>query len=209
MRQFQEQGLGIVMLPGNNQDLFISGNPALVIIDVQDAIDCYSDYSRNNPDAERVIAALLTVWRDRGLPVIHIRHASKFENSPYHPTSHHFSFKYEAEPLAEEPVITKQENCAFIGTGLESLLRDQEISEMVVCGVLSNNSLDATVRVASGLGFRVMVPDDASAAFAMDLLNGKQLSAEDVHWTFLSNLHGEYCHVCDSLDLLQALPQPH
>ncbi|WP_261841387.1 cysteine hydrolase family protein [Aliamphritea ceti] len=197
------------MLPGIHHDLFISGNPALIVIDVQDAIDCYSDYSRNNPDAEKVIASLLMVWRDRGLPVVHVRHASKFENSPYHPASDFFSFKYEAEPLMGEAVITKQENCAFIGTELEALLKAQEVTELVICGVLSNNSVDATVRVASGLGFRVMVPDDASAAFAMDLLTGKQLSAEDVHWAFLSNLHGEYCQVCESGELLQALPQAH
>jgi len=64
--------------------MFESAKPALIIVDVQEAIDCYSQKQRNNPDAETVIASLLSRWCHRGLPVIHVRHSSKFDSSPYH-----------------------------------------------------------------------------------------------------------------------------
>lgn len=177
--------------------------PALLVIDVQEAIDKFSEHKRGNSDAEDIIAALLSFWRSRCLPVVHIRHASKFEASPYHISSNYFSFKHQVAPMEGEKVITKHENCAFINTDLEPYLKGLGISEIVVCGVLTNHSIDATVRVASGLGFQVFVPHDATAAFGLDLMNGTSLSADDVQTIFLSNLNNEYCTVCVSSDLIK------
>ena len=182
--------------------MFESSSPALIIVDVQDAIDCFSEHERNNPNAEEVMASMLATWRSSGLPVVHVRHSSKRDSSPYHSTSEHFSFKSQVRPARNEDVVTKRENCAFIATNLEQILSERDVTELVVCGVLTNNSIDATVRIARGLGFKVFVPHDATAAFALDLLNGKHLSANDVHWTFLSNLNNEYCTVCSSSDVL-------
>ncbi len=183
--------------------MFESNKPALIVIDVQQAIDHFSQGTRNNPDAERVIANLLVCWRGAGLPVVHVRHGSKYPNSPYHPDSPYFAFKAEVMPAPGEKIFTKSENCAFIGTTLESWLNDQDITEMVVCGVLTNNSVDATVRVAAGLGYSIFLPKDAAAAFSLKRLDGKVVAAEDVHWIFLSNLDGEYCRVCSAEDLIR------
>lgn len=182
--------------------MFESAKPALIIVDVQEAIDCYSQKQRNNPDAETVIAFLLSRWRLRGLPVVHVQHSSKFENSPYHADSEFFGFKDQVRPIAGELIVTKTENSAFIGTALNQELAARGVTEVIVCGVLTNNSIDATVRVAAGLGYKVFVPQDATAAFEMDLLNGGQVGADDVHWIFLSNLHEEYCTVCTADRLL-------
>ncbi|WP_432473472.1 cysteine hydrolase family protein [Amphritea sp. HPY] len=184
--------------------MFETANQALIIVDVQKAIDCYSQKQRNNPNAESVIASLLSRWRHRGLPVIHVRHSSKFESSPYHASSEFFGFKDLVSPAAGELVVTKAENSAFIGTTLQQELVARGVTEIIVCGVLTNNSIDATVRVAAGLGYKVFVPQDATAAFELDLLNGKQVVADDVHWMFLSNLHEEYCTVCTAGQLLNS-----
>ncbi|MEM7020148.1 MAG: isochorismatase family protein [Pseudomonadota bacterium] len=182
--------------------MFKSHNPALLIIDVQNAIDHFSKYERNNLHAESQIALLINQWRVSGLPIIHIRHSSKSLASPYHASSPAYMFKPEVMPLDSEVIITKQENCAFIGTKLEPTLKKLHITEIVVCGVLVNNSVDATIRVASGLGFSIFLPHDATAAFGMHTLNGKQFSANDVHWVFVSNLNGEYCEVVSTDELL-------
>ena len=181
-----------------------TNKPALLIIDVQQAIDTYSDQERNNPDAELKIAGLLAKWRALNLPVFHIRHASKFKESPYHPANQ-FEFKKSVAPTEGETIITKSENCAFLGTTLEADLRSAGIQELVICGVLTNNSVDATVRVASGLGFSVTLVSDATAAFGMRALNRKFYTADDVHWLFLSNLDGEYCSVMSVDEVLYEL----
>jgi len=179
-----------------------SDNPALIIIDLQNAIDAYHTGTRNNPDAESNIARLLAHWRKKDLPIFHIRHASKSLDSPYHKNSPLFDFKDQATPRDGEQVITKSENCAFIDTDLNQQLKNRHISELVICGVLSNNSVDATVRVGAALGYKIIVPHDSSAAFDMTLLNGEHIEAEQVHWIFLSNLDGEYCQVCGNDELL-------
>ena len=181
-----------------------SANPILIVIDVQDAIDAYGSTERSSPQAESNIARLLDHWRQKKLPIIHVRHSSKFVNSPYHSSSSGFAFKKLVAPIAGEVVVTKSENCAFINTDLEDLVESFEATELVVCGVLVNNSIDATVRVAAGLGYAIYLPSDATAAYGITALNGKYYSADDVHWLYLSNLDQEYCNVITTSEALRA-----
>ncbi len=189
--------------------MFATTQPALIIIDLQNAIDVFSDHHRSNPSAEAHIAHLLDLWRKYRLPIIHVRHSSKHCASPYHAQSPYFNFKAEAMPIENETIVTKQENCGFIDTSLASILEKQHISELVICGVLINHSVDVTVRMAAALGFTVWVPHDCTAAYDMPLLNHAILNAEDVHWTFLTNLDKEYCTVCSSMDIIQSVDQHH
>jgi nicotinamidase-related amidase len=130
--------------------------PALIVVDVQKAIDDprWARYGpRNNPDAERNMARLLAAWRDRRLPVYHVRHDSLEPGSAYRPGQPGNEFKTEAAPLPGEPIIVKRTNSAFIGTDLEARLRAASHNMLVVCGVITNNSVEATVRMAGNLGF--------------------------------------------------------
>ena len=178
--------------------MFTSHNPALLIIDVQYAIDQFSDYLRSNTELENNLAHTLKKWREAKRPIIHIRHSSKSTDSPYHKDSGYFDFKAEVTPLEDEAIITKQENTAFIATELDNLLQEQGITELVICGVLTNHSIDATVRVGAALGYRIYLPDDLTASCGMELPDGTVLTAEEVQNTFLSNLDGEYAQVCHS-----------
>ena len=119
---------------------------ALLIIDLQKAIDHPSWGQRNHPEAERNIAALLSVWRETKRPIYHIRHDSTEPASHYRPGQPGNEFKPEAQALAGEPVIAKRTNSAFIGTGLETMLRAAGHTVLVIAGVITNNSVEATVR---------------------------------------------------------------
>src|ERR1035438_8400611 len=81
---------------------------ALLVIDVQRAIDHPSWGERNNPRAEANIAALLAAWRSAGRPIYHVRHDSTEPHSHYRPGQAGHEFKVEAMPLAGEAVIAKQ-----------------------------------------------------------------------------------------------------
>ena len=139
----------------------IPKDTALLVIDMQKAIDDPRWGPRNNPDAERKIARLLAAWRTAAMSVIHIRHDSTEPQSPYRPGQPGHDFKPEAMPLPGELVVAKQVNSAFIGTGLERRLNDAGRTTLVICGVLTHNSVEATVRHAGNLGFRVFVAADA------------------------------------------------
>jgi nicotinamidase-related amidase len=178
---------------------------ALLIIDVQKAIDApyhAKHGSRNNPGAESNIARLLSEWRRHGRPVIHVRHDSTSPDSAYRPGQEGNTFKNEVAPLAGETIVPKRTNSAFIGTDLERSLRAAGIDTLVITGVSTNNSVEATVRMAGNLGFCAYVVDDACFTFARPDYQGRMRSADEVHSMSLANLDGEYCKVVNTSNVL-------
>ncbi len=180
--------------------------PALVVIDVQRAID-HPDWARygprNHPTAERNIARLLQAWRLRGLPIYHVRHDSRTPGSTYRPGQEGNQFKPEAMPLPGEAVVVKHTNSAFIGTGLEDTLRQAGLNMLMVAGVITNNSVEATVRMAGNLGFETFLIEDACFTYARPDWTGRVRSAEEVHAMSLANLHEEYCVVTTTDETLR------
>jgi len=178
---------------------------ALVIIDMQQAIDHPSWGVRNNFDAERNIAALLGAWRAAGRPTYHIRHDSVEAASYFRPELPTHEFKPETAPLPGETVLGKKTNSAFIGTDLESRLRAAGHTTLVVTGVITNNSVEATVRMAGNLGFDTYLVEDAVFTFGRKDWNGVYRTAEEVHAMSLANLDGEYCAVTKTAAVLAAV----
>jgi len=176
--------------------------PALLIIDVQRAIDdpSWGD-DRNNPDAEGNIARLLARWRGRGWPVVHVRHASREPNSTYRKGQPGFEFKDEVVPREGERVVEKQGNSAFIGTDLQAQL--DGVTTLVIVGVITNNSVEATARMAGNLGFDTVVVADATATFGRRDYDGRWRTAQEVHAMSLANLDGEYARIVTTDEVLQ------
>jgi nicotinamidase-related amidase len=182
----------------------ISDKAALLVIDLQLAIDApyhAAEGPRNNPGAEKVVATLLAAWRRAGRPVVHIRHDSVLPDSAYRPGQPGNAFKPETAPFPGETVIAKRTNSAFIGTRLEQHLHEAGIGQLVVCGVVTNNSVEATVRIAGNLGLDTLLVEDACFAFAKRDWSGRLRSADEVHAMSLANLDGEYCRVVNSKSL--------
>jgi len=172
---------------------------ALLIIDVQRAMEQASwGGPRNNPQAEANIVRLLTAWRASGRPVYHVRHESTLPDSPYRPGQVGNDFKPEVAPKPGEAVIGKRTNSAFIGTDLETRLRAAGHETLVVTGVRTNNSVEATARMAGNLGFRAHVVSDATATVDMTGLDGRRWPAAEVHAMALANMSGEYATVIDT-----------
>ncbi len=165
--------------------------PALILIDVQYAIDDPSwGNDRNNPDAEEKMAALLAHWRERRWPVFHIRHASTDPKSTYRPGQALFEFKKEVTPVEGEEIVKKSTNSAFIGTNLEEVLRLRGITQVVIAGVITNNSVEATARMSGNLGFQTFVASDATATFGRRDFARRWRTADEVHAMSLANLAG-------------------
>jgi len=178
---------------------------ALLLIDLQQAIDDPSWGVRNNPEAEANVARLLAAFRAARRPVVHVRHLSREPQSTYRPGQPGAEFKEGLGPLPGEMVITKHVNSAFIGTDLESRLRASRIAALVIVGVITNNSVEATARMAGNLGFATTVVADATFTFARPDFRGVSRSADDVHAMSLANLDGEYAAVLTTDEVLVRL----
>lgn len=188
--------------------MILPSNATLLVIDVQRAIDDPSwaaDGPRNNPGAEANIAALLAAWRQRGLPLFHVKHDSTFPISTYRPGQPGNDFKPEAAPLPGETIVVKHTNSAFIGTELDRLLRQTRLSTLVMCGVITNNSVEATVRMAGNLGFETYLVEDACFTFARKDYRGRLRTAEEVHDMSLANMDNQYCTVTNTGEILAAI----
>jgi len=180
---------------------------ALVIIDVQEAIDHPVWGRRNNPHAETNMGQILRAWRRHGWPVVHIRHDSAQEGSPYTPGSEMHAFKPVVAPEAGETIIGKATNNAFVGTSLENHLRAEAIERLIVMGVLTQHSVDTTARMAASLGFEVTMVSDATAATDTEDYYGTVWRAEDVHALALAHFAADYGRVMGTEEILQDIEE--
>jgi nicotinamidase-related amidase len=184
----------------------LGNDTALIVLDVQKAIDDPRWNSKNNPGCADVIAKLLGAFRAADLPVIHIRHEETNPASSFYVDGPGQPFKDEALPLDGEKVIAKQQNCAFVGTTLEKQLHENGIKRLIFTGVVIHNSMDVTIRLAHCLGFENWLVLDATTAIDVTDANGKTFAAQDVFDLYAAVLASEYCSLTHSDDVISALP---
>jgi nicotinamidase-related amidase len=82
-------------------------------------------------------------------------------------TTEDFEFKVleELEPQRGELVVAKSTRSAFMGTSLDHRMRRAGIDTVVVVGTATDVCVGSTARSAWDLGYKVIMVDDASAAF--------------------------------------------
>ncbi|PRC94822.1 cysteine hydrolase family protein [Solimicrobium silvestre] len=178
--------------------------PVLIIVDMQKGMQSYKPDHRNNPQAESNIAKLLAAWRQTGGLVIHVRHMSRTVGSVFWPGQIGAEFQDELQPLNGEHVVEKNVPDAFINSGLERWLRVRNINDVVIVGVSTNNSVEATARSAGNLGFKAIVVADGTYAYDQVDYAGTLRDADVVHAMALSNLDGEYAMIMTTNELLKA-----
>lgn len=131
---------------------------------------------------------LLAFFREHGLPVVYITFAAHLPNAAdWLPLRRQRDEEIEAEygkktailhqgldeaqviddlaPRAGELVINKVSRGAFNSTGIEALLRNMDVTGLVVAGVVTNVCVETTARDAADRGFKVVLVDDACASY--------------------------------------------
>jgi len=185
---------------------------ALLLIDLQNGFDdeAFWGGNRNNPDMEQNIQALLKVWRNANLPVVHVMHNSTSEGSLLMPGQPGNELKQYARPKGGEPLFGKNVNSGFIDTGLDEYLKKEGIKALVLVGLTTNHCVSTTARMAGNLGYDTTVVADATATFDRVGPDGKTHSATDIHDISLANIHEEFAtiaHTKEILDEIRALAQ--
>ncbi len=142
------------------------------------------------------------------MSVVHVIHHSTEAGSLLGPTTPGVRIKSCAQPLPTEPLLSKTVNSCFIGTRLESLLRDELKADTVVCiGLTADHCVNTTTRMAGNLGFTSFIVNDACATFDRVTFDGQIIPAAEVQRVALSSLHNEFATVLNTDDLIKRLPQ--
>lgn len=137
----------------------------LVLIDIQ------NDYFANGKfelegslEASRNAGKLLSWFRQNHLPIFHLQHLSIRQGATFFfPNTAGIEFHAFVQPLADEVVIQKHHPNCFRDSSLHTWLQQQNVDHLVICGMMTHMAVDATVRVAYDLGFKVTVIADACA----------------------------------------------
>jgi nicotinamidase-related amidase len=184
--------------------------PVLIVIDVQKGFDDASWGKRNNLDAEEKMLQIISTWRKHEFPIIHVQHVSQDKHSTLHPSNQGFSFKKGFEPQEDEYLIRKKVNSAFIGTELESYLKNNGFQTIVIIGLTTNHCVSTTARMAGNLRYQTFVCHDATACFNAISYDGVLYGAEEVHRLALTSLHKEFGEVVSVEEVIERLvPSKH
>jgi nicotinamidase-related amidase len=181
---------------------------ALLLVDIQKEYFPGGAMPLDDPVEAAVQAQkLLAHFRYNHLPATFIQHVSLDpEATSFRPGSPGVSLYSSIRPLPGEAVIRKHHPNSFRETNLLELLRTDEVSRLVICGMMTHMCIDATVRAACDHGFECFVAADACAtrdlAFA-----GATVPAAMVQRAFLAALNGTYAEVATTGEIVTMLQQ--
>jgi nicotinamidase-related amidase len=137
---------------------------ALLVIDVQESFRQAPLWPAiSNPGIASEVARLVDGARAHGDLVVWVLHCEPGSGTSFDPASGHVRYLDPLQPQEAEPQLTKTSHNAFTTTNLQQLLTQRGISEVVVCGIRTEQCCETTARVASDLGYQVTFVTEATA----------------------------------------------
>jgi len=174
-------------------------NTAFISVDIQND---YFKGGRNelfNADLALTRAQeALALFREKGLPVVHIQCILLDEQATFFlPGTEGINIHEGMKPRSDEKVIVKHTPDSFFQTELQQHLESIQATRLVICGMMSHICIDSTVRSAHRLGYEVLLLGDACAT--RDLAwNGAVIPAPTVHDAFMASLQDTFAQVIDT-----------
>lgn len=179
---------------------------ALLLIEIQND---YFPNGRMPIEKSTYVAAkgkqLLQAYRAREWPVIHAQHISTRANDTYFlPCTKGSEFHPDFQPAKGEFIVKKHYPNSFRDTALMSVLAKNQITHLTVCGMMTHNAVDATVKAAYDNGLLCTVLHDACATKDLHF-NEAILPAQNVHHSFLAAMEPVYASVLNTDTFLQMI----
>ena len=154
MKQLYLLLIVMFMSSGSFSQTSDSVKTALLIIDVQEFYFAGGKMELVEPQpAADNAALLLKYFREKGMPVIHIKHNSSSQME-INPT---------VKPIEGEKIFVKKEISSFNGTGLDEYLKSLGVEKLVICGMQTHMCVEGAVRAGYDLGYKITLVHDACA----------------------------------------------
>ena len=144
--------------------MLVTMTRALLVIDVQESFRQRPLWAAiSNPGIAGDVARLVDGARASGDLVAWVLHSEPGSGTPFDPASGYVRYLAPLAPAPGEPQLTKTSHNAFTTTGLQQLLTQRGIRELVICGIRTEQCCETTARVASDLGYQVTFVTEATA----------------------------------------------
>jgi len=175
---------------------------ALLIIDIQNDYFAGGAMEVEGAPAAAANAGLaMKKFRETNQPVIHVRHLSVRPGATFFlPGTRGAEIHASVQPVAGEVVIEKNFPNSFRNTRLRDELERLQATNLVVAGMMTHMCIDASVRHAADLGYKITLLGDACATRAQSY-GGETVPARQVHAAFLAALNGFYARVVNTHEL--------
>jgi nicotinamidase-related amidase len=177
---------------------------ALLLIDLQ------NDYFpggkmelEGSIEASLQAGKLLAFFREKHLPLVHIQHLATRPGATFFvPGTEGVKIHQNVDPLPGEIIIQKNFPNSFRNTPLLDHLKEKQVDQVVICGMMTHMCVDATTRAAFDYGLECTVIHDACATRALTF--GEQtVRAAQVHAAFLAALGFVYAKVTSAPEFLR------
>lgn len=150
---------------------------ALILIDLQKGIVGASTAPHTAADVIRRSAGLVEKFRKSGAPIVHVNvDVAHFRKTIADETRPRQTPPLDACELVPEVglnpkdiYITKRSWSAFPGTDLKAQLEMHRIKTIVFGGLMTNFGVESTAREAAGLGYDVVIVEDAMSAPSIEM----------------------------------------
>jgi nicotinamidase-related amidase len=171
-------------------------NKCLLIIDVQ------NDYFKNgkNPlnnseNTAVIIKKILEQFREKKYPIIHVQHIAVRPDSKFFIKDTYGSEIYSLiKPIDIEKVVIKNYPNSFKNTELLKHLKNNQIDELIICGMMTHMCISATTKAAFDLGFKCQILKNGCTTKDLKFEDAI-IPAETVHKTILASLDGIFAKV--------------
>ena len=171
-------------------------NTALLLIDIQN--DYFDNGAMPLVDSESAslnAKQILDKFRAGNSVVIHIQHIALRQDATFFlPDTTGCGIHDNVKPIGPEKIIVKHYPNSFRETTLLDYLKNRDITDLVICGMMTHMCVDATVRAAKDFGFNCTLIGDACATKNLEI-NGRLIQSIEVHNGFLAALNYFYSTV--------------
>jgi len=181
-------------------------NTALLLIDIQnDYFPGGKMVLEGSPEASEKAKQVLSLFREKGLPLAHIQHISVRPGASFFISgTEGVEIHANVKPVPGELVIQKHYPNSFRDTSLLEHLKRKNIDHVVIAGMMTHMCVDATTRAAFDHGFQCTVLHDACATRTLSF-NNDLVPAKQVHAAFLAALGAVYAKVISTDDFIAGL----
>jgi len=162
--------------PQYRKIVFKPQTSALLVIDMQQYFCNPSShaYFKDSTIIIPNIHQLITTYRQQSLPVLFTRYAllqtespgamGRWWNDVLYDDNTMSSIIEELHPLPSEPVIRKTQYSAFFETNLDTILKEHQVTTIVITGVLTHLCCETTARDAFMRNYDIFFVSDATAS---------------------------------------------